>query len=117
MKPEQIVEILKDSVKECGRIHTAQGHECTGCDMLVHGVDCQRHLAARNLIAARAVEPEWVPLKEKMPDNGQRVLRYHGLAFNPKISLAFYYSGDEKGYGWCDVTHWCPIALDSPKEV
>ena len=61
-------------------------------------------------------EPKWIPVTERLPESGQQVIRYHGLAWNPKITLAFYYNGDEERYGWCDVTHWMPILLEPPTE-
>lgn len=58
--------------------------------------------------------PKWIPMAERLPENGQQVLRYHGMAWNPKITLVFYYKNDEQLYGWCDVTHWMPILLEPP---
>lgn len=64
----------------------------------------------------RDAEPKWIPVTERLPESGQEVIRYHGLTWNPKITLAFYYNGDEKRYGWRDVTHWMPIVLKPPTE-
>ena len=60
-------------------------------------------------------KPEWIPMEERLPENGQKVIRYHGYAWDEKITLAFYCEGDEKRYAWCDVTHWMPMP-EAPKE-
>lgn len=80
-----------------------------------HGVDPAEAIADF-LIDNGVTIQKWIPVEEKLPENGQQVIRYHGLAWNPKKTAAFYYEGDEKLYGWSDVTHWWPVP-EAPKEV
>lgn len=57
----------------------------------------------------RDAEPKWIPVEERLPDNGQQVIRYHGLAWNPKMTEDICRRGNGRPYGWSDVTHWMPF--------
>ena len=57
-----------------------------------------------------------IPVSERLTENGQQVICYHGLAWNPKMTEEICHKGNGRPYGWSNVTHWMPFP-EPPKEV
>ena len=58
--------------------------------------------------------PTWIPVTERLPEQGQEVIVYDGGVLKPKV---FCYLFWDKHYdNWARVTHWMPLP-EPPKEV
>ena len=58
-------------------------------------------------ICELAMVPKWIPLTEKLPEQGQEVIVYDGGVQKPKV---FAYQFWNKEYdSWAHVTHWMPL--------
>ena len=63
---------------------------------------------ADKLIANGVTIQKWIPVTERLPEYGQRVLAYSGKVFKPSVFWYIFYS--ENYSIWKDeVTHWMPL--------
>lgn len=59
-------------------------------------------------------EQKWIPVTERLPEQGQEVIAYSGNILSPSV---FAYKFWRKDYDtWVHVTHWMPLP-EPPKEV
>lgn len=58
-------------------------------------------MQAKGVVGASS--PQWIPVTERLPDNGVEVLIY-----SQKAGACADYFCDEV-FGWPDVTHWMPL--------
>lgn len=60
------------------------------------------------------LEQKWIPVTERLPEQGQEVIAYSGNILSPSV---FAYKFWRKDYDtWVHVTHWMPLP-EPPKEV
>ena len=77
--------------------------------------DCFPDRFADHLIANGVTVQEWVPVTEKLPEDGGYYLVVHRNKYNGSISIAFeMYIKCKIGEWWendyaYDVTHWMPL--------
>jgi Protein of unknown function (DUF551). len=57
----------------------------------------------------------WVSVKERLPENGQRVLVYYRIGETCDITETRYVAGRYIGYWGGGVTHWMPLP-EPPEE-
>lgn len=51
---------------------------------------------------------DWIPVTERLPEYGQRVLAYSGKVFKPSVFWYIFYSEDYAMWK-NEVTHWMPL--------
>lgn len=85
---EQLIEILRKPIFP----HELAGPTEAVADYLLdNGVTIQR----------------WIPVTERLPEQGQEVIVYDGGVLKPKV---FAYQFWNKEYdSWARVTHWMPL--------
>ena len=58
--------------------------------------------------------PKWIPVSERLPEQGQEVIVYSGGVLKPTV---FAYQFWNKHYdSWARITHWMPLP-EPPKGV
>lgn len=57
----------------------------------------------------------WISVKERLPENGQRVLVHYRIGETCDITETRYVAGGYIGYWGGGVTHWMPLP-EPPKE-
>lgn len=92
---------------------------CTSCEV------CRDADIADHLIANGVTVQEWVPVAERLPALGERVLIFNLESVNQYTSVCFLEKDEHEGFWWCecggdylapgDVTHWMPLP-EPPKE-
>ena len=93
--------------------------------------DCFPERFADYLIAHGVTVQEWIPVKDRLPDNKEhdwvlaQVVEDNGYMHIPKVMEYRQSKNDwfEETYGWLSehngaftVTHWMPIPPEPPKE-
>lgn len=63
--------------------------------------------AADHLIANGVTVHQWIPVTEKLPEQGQEVIVYDGGVQKPKVFA--YQFWNEEYDSWARVTHWMPL--------
>lgn len=62
---------------------------------------------ADHLIAHGVTVQEWIPVTERLPEQGQEVIVYSGGVLKPTV---FAYQFWNKNYdSWARITHWQPM--------
>ena len=60
------------------------------------------------------VGSKWIPVTERLPEQGQEVIVYSGGVLKPHVYAYLFWN---KNYdSWARVTHWMPLP-EAPKEV
>ena len=59
-------------------------------------------------------ERRWIPVTERLPEQGQEVIVYDGGTLKPKVFCYLFW--DKHFDSWARVTHWMPLP-EAPKEV
>lgn len=82
---------------------------CDG-EVLVSTERVADHLIANGVTFAEDnnVPSKWIPVTERLPEYGQRVLAYSGKVFKPSVFWYIFYSEDYSMWK-NEVTHWMPI--------
>ena len=69
---------------------------------------------AANRLQVLDQKQKWIPVTERLPEQGQEVIVYDGGVAGPKV---FAYHCWNKDYSsWVRITHWMPMP-EPPKEV
>lgn len=68
---------------------------------------------ADHLIANGVTNQKWIPVTERLPEQGQEVILYTGNILKPTV-LAYQF-WNPKYDTWTHVTHWMPLP-EPPKE-
>ena len=59
------------------------------------------------------VGSKWIPVTERLPEQGQEVIVYDGGVLKPKVFCYLFWN---KNYdSWARITHWMPLP-EPPKE-
>ena len=62
---------------------------------------------ADHLIAGGVTIQRWIPVTERLPEQGQEVIVYSGGVLKPTV---FAYQFWNKNYdSWARITHWMPL--------
>ena len=107
---EKLIALLHEAGQRCGDIECYDGEECeyageiNGCMAFI----------ADHLIANGVVVQRWIPVTERLPEDGQTVIACVTHRFGDKsiIPMVFWH---ESYFHWQDVTHWMPLP-EPPKE-
>lgn len=87
-----------------------QGADNTPCDSDCWDKkcnDCIRETQADHLIAHGVTVQKWIPVTERLPEQGQEVIVYSGGVLKPTV---FSYQFWNKNYdNWARITHWMPL--------
>ena len=59
-------------------------------------------------------EQKWIPVTERLPEQGQEVIVYDGGVLKPKVFCYLFWNPNYDN--WARVTHWMPLP-EPPKEV
>ena len=59
-------------------------------------------------------EMKWIPVTERLPEQGQEVIVYDGGVLKPKVFCYLFWNPNYDI--WARVTHWMPLP-EPPKEV
>lgn len=59
-------------------------------------------------------EMKWIPVTERLPEQGQEVIVYNGGGLEPKVFCYLFWNPNYDN--WARVTHWMPLP-EPPKEV
>jgi hypothetical protein len=110
---EQLIELL-DDIQQNGNDFK---------DVEIHGVRypdtvCNDDVADY-LIANGVTIQRWIPVTERLPERGDRVLAYRTHLGKPLVFTAEYFGEWQDvatGSWWYDITHWQPMQLPQ-KEV
>lgn len=57
--------------------------------------------------------PSWIPVSERLPEQGQEVIVYDGGVLKPKVYCYLFWNPNYDN--WARVTHWMPLP-EPPKE-
>ena len=57
--------------------------------------------------------PSWIPVSERLPEQGQEVIVYTGGVLKPSVHPYLFW--DASYDSWLRVTHWMPLP-EPPKE-
>lgn len=57
--------------------------------------------------------PVWIPVTERLPEQGQEVIVYDGGVLKPKVFCYLFWNPNYDN--WARVTHWMPLP-EPPKE-
>ena len=69
---------------------------------------------ARKLIEDAPAVSEWIPVSERLPEQGQEVIVYSGGVLKPTVFASQFWN---KHYdSWARITHWMPLP-EPPKGV
>lgn len=60
------------------------------------------------------VGSKWIPVTERLPEQGQAVVVYDGGVLEPTVYAYHFWNKDYDS--WARVTHWMPLP-EPPKEV
>ena len=56
---------------------------------------------------APEVKPGWIPVTERLPEQGQEVIVYDGGVLKPKVYCYLFWNPNYDN--WARVTHWMPL--------
>ena len=59
-------------------------------------------------------EMKWIPVTERLPEQGQEVVVYDGGVIKPKVFCYLFW--DKNFTSWTRITHWMPLP-EPPKEA
>ena len=65
-------------------------------------------------VAYKLSPTEWIPVTERLPEQGQEVIVYDGGVLKPKVFAYHFWNKDFDS--WTRITHWMPLP-EPPKEV
>lgn len=91
---EKLIEIVREIRRTTTAWHTA---EDIADKLIANGVTIQR----------------WIPVTERLPEQGQEVIVYDGGVLKPKVFCYLFW--DKNFDNWARVTHWMPLP-EPPKE-
>lgn len=58
-------------------------------------------------IESLGVLPMWIPVTERLPEQGQEVIVYDGGVLKPKVFCYLFWNPNYDN--WARVTHWMPL--------
>ena len=69
---------------------------------------------AANRLQVLDQKQKWIPVTERLPEQGQEVIVYDGGVVGPKVFAYHFWNKDYSS--WLRITHWMPMP-EPPKEV
>lgn len=57
--------------------------------------------------AVPVVPGRWIPVSERLPEQGQEVIVYDGGVLKPKVFCYLFWNKDYNS--WARITHWMPL--------
>ena len=119
-----------EEIKKALRMHLMPSHPrgCIGCayrNKAEHAGECVGRLYRDTVEYIKQLEaqvPEWIPVTERLPENGQTVIVFAPNC-EPQMHV-WHYGGDELWFDerdryvarGCVITHWMPLP-SAPEEV
>lgn len=105
---DKLIELIIDGFHNCTKPHEVYAQldlEALADYLIAHGVTVQ----------------EWIPVSERLPKDGIRVLVLHDdgvvrIGMSRGYFPSIVSKTHTKAYGITEVTHWMPLP-ESPKEV
>ena len=118
---DELVKRLRHSANLAERgLITPRSELCAAADAIegLTALSRRQEVELVELTGELASKPRWVPVTERLPDKGQKVLIYWREAGEPAIDTAFW-QGEWAALHWTNmgdkVTHWMPLP-EPPKE-
>lgn len=76
--------------------------------------DIHEHYRATEDFARRLIDhakpvtiQRWIPVSERLPEQGQEVIVYDGGVLKPKVFCYLFWNKDYNS--WARITHWMPL--------
>ena len=92
---------------------------CGHCEYEIHGDTLCMQLDCGEVVGYPCCgkfipRNRWIPVTERLPEQGQEVIVYDGGVLKPKVFCYLFW--DKHFDSWARVTHWMPLP-EAPKEV
>lgn len=108
---QQITGMEVKQVHEEAMIQARKENEAKG---IFFDAEDPEDLAAIGFTGARDTGPKWIPVSERLPEQGQEVIIYTGNILKPTVMA--YQFWNPKYDTWTHVTHWMPMP-EGPSDV
>ena len=82
--------------------------ECAADYLIANGVRLETNQATSE------ENKRWIPVTERLPEQGQEVIVYNGGVLKPKVYCYLFW--DKNFDNWARVTYWMPLP-EPPKEA
>ncbi len=103
---EKLIELDREATDHATDI-CLDHRDCEDCPGRKYGTHCRDYLKADHLIAHGVTVQKWIPVTERLPEEGKEVIVYSGGCLKPTV---YAYSFWNKCYdSWARITHWMPL--------
>ena len=103
---EKLIELIEQAEEQADK-RCDFAENCDQCPADNQGIDCLDWLKADCLIANGVTIQKWIPVTERLPEQGQEVIVFSGGVV--KGSVFAYHFWNKDFQSWQHITHWMPM--------
>lgn len=104
---EKLIEFIYESDLVCNQTM------CEECDYLCSN-KCKASMMADHLLANGVTFQKWIPVSERLPEQGQEVIVASYRMIKPVVFTTIFWNKEHDN--WYGITNWMPLP-EPPKEV